>query len=95
MAIDILRNGAPVSKYFEEITDENGTLHASRFDREYYDLEWLSDKREVEIRYIERNQGRDLIRFEDWGVGLGEKRLEGFFNLGFSSKRASKKLIGG
>ena len=90
-------NGALVSDYYTIEKGVEDTLkHASIFDPTYYDLDWLSSEKYIKITIIHRdNESRDLIRFEDWGVGLGGKRMEGFFSLAYSSKRLSKKLIGG
>ena len=89
-------NGAAISDYYEVPEDSNGMAHSSAFNKNYYALEWLSDKKYVEITLIDRpTESRDLIRFEDWGIGLGGSRMEGFFSLAYSTKRLSKKLIGG
>lgn len=68
----------------------------SNFDPSYYDLNWLSDKKEVEIVYhsVPATEGHDYISIKDWGVGLGGKRLEGYMRLGYSTKRNSKLNIG-
>jgi len=96
MAVKILTGVAEVSDYYEVENSESGMQHSSKFDPEYYDLKWLSEKPQTRITYIERDEeNRDLIQFEDWGVGLGGSRLEGFFSLAYSTKRGNKKLIGG
>jgi len=96
MAIKILKGEAKVSDYYEIENSENGMQHSSKFDPNYYDLNWLSEQSQTRITYIERSEeSRDLIQFEDWGVGLGGSRLEGFFSLAYSTKRGNKKLIGG
>lgn len=89
-------NGAPLSDYYEVDQVAEGMAHSSAFDPSYYDLKWLSDEKHVKITLVDRSsESRDLIRFEDWGVGLYGKRLEGFMQLAYSSKRLSKKQIGG
>lgn len=95
MARKILSGEAQVSDYYEVEKSEKGMQHSSSFDPDYYDLKWLSTQDKVTITYIERDENRDLIRFEDWGVGLGGARMEGFFSLAYSTKRKNKKLIGG
>lgn len=92
-AMDILK-GAPISKYFQE--DKAGALFQdSSFNADYYDPAWLSGDNQAYIKYTEGAQlGKDYITFSDNGTGLGGKRLEGYFSLGFSSKRLSKITLG-
>ena len=79
-------------KYIEKQGEE---FAESRFDAEYYDPKWLSTNKMVTIEYVEYDtELRDKIRFIDEGVGLGGKRLVGFFAIGFSSKRLSTSQSG-
>jgi hypothetical protein len=92
-ALDIL-NGAPVSKYFAE-DKADAVFQDSRFNPEYYDPKWLSNDEFVYITYKEgENQEKDCIVIHDNGTGLGGKRLEGYFQLGYSTKRLSKLSLG-
>lgn len=92
IAKEILSGKAKVSDYYVEATSD--VSKESKFDPSYYDLKWLSDDDEVRIIYEERGQDKDLIRIIDNGVGLGGRRLEKYFQLGFSSKRLSIWALG-
>lgn len=91
-ALDIL-SGAPVSKYYVE---KEGALYKdSKFDPLYYDPKWLSDDNKVYVTYQEgSNQQKDCAIIEDFGTGLGGRRLQGYFQLGYSTKRLSKLPLG-
>ena len=92
-ALKILRGEIKVEDLF--IEKEGSEYKESKFDKNYFNEEWLSDKNEVTIHYIENDtELRDRIEFIDHGVGLGGRRLLGYFNLGFSSKRLSKSQLG-
>lgn len=93
MAKAILTGTAKVEDYFVE---KEGELYKdSHWNPEYYDLKWLSNNDTVEIRYIVgASLGKDRIEFRDNGVGLGGKRLIGYFSLGFSTKRLNKLPLG-
>jgi len=92
VALQIL-DGAPVENFFEE---KEGPLYQdSKWDPTYYDPQWLSDDDKVYITYIEgENQEKNSIVIQDFGTGLGGKRLRGYFNLGWSTKRLSKLPLG-
>lgn len=93
VAKKILKGEAQPSDFFVE--KEGALYDDSKWDPSYYDLNWLDDKDLVEIRYIcGRNMEKDKVIITDTGVGLGGKRLEGFFSLGFSTKRLSKLPLG-
>ena len=93
IAKSILLGQSLVSDYYVE--KEGALFEASKFNPEYYNLDYLSDDTNFHIVYLEReNQDRDLLRFVDHGVGLGGNRLEGFFNLSYSTKRLSKSALG-
>jgi len=66
----------------------------SNFNPDYFDLKYLSNKKDVEIIYEESAIGKDKLRVIDEGVGLGGKRLELYFKLNASTKRNSKSAIG-
>lgn len=92
-ALDILLNKADVSKYYVE--NDAALYRDSKWDPNYYDPAWLSKDDKVYITYHEgRNQEKDRIVIKDNGVGLGGKRLKGYFQLGFSTKRLSKLPLG-
>ena len=90
----ILTGKAKEEDYY--IRREDPLYKDSNFDPSYYDLSWLdTGSKKVEILYEEgNNTTRDRIRIKDNGVGLGGKRLEGYFKLSWSSKRNSKKPLG-
>ena len=93
-AISILTGKALVEDYYT--VDNRIETRSSKFDPDYYSLKYLaSDKNTVNIIYRKAfDEGKDIVFFEDTGVGLGGKRLQGFFKPGFSTKRLSKKLLG-
>lgn len=92
-AVDIL-NGAPLDKYFVEDKDDPLFQH-SKFDPNYYDRSWLSTDNLVYIDYHEgKNQEYDKVVITDHGTGLGGRRLQGYFQLGYSTKRLSKMPLG-
>jgi len=93
-AFAILRDGKPVSDYFEDL---EGDIYAdSKFTAEYYDLQYLStSKNNVEVTYHQGDEtSKDYVTVSDYGVGLGGKRLAKYFSLGFSTKRLSKLPLG-
>lgn len=94
-AINILKG---LSKVEDHYVEKEGDIYKhSRFNKDYYDLKWLNPLDEVKLTYIinQDSLGRDLFRIEDTGVGLGGERLEGYFNLGYSSKRLNTGELGG
>src|SRR5579859_1328598 len=93
MAKSILSGEKTVEDYFVEIEGEQ--YKDSHFDRDYYDLRWLSDDNQVYITYkVGNGLERDQVTISDNGVGLGGKRLEKYFTLGYSTKRLSKLPLG-
>jgi hypothetical protein len=92
-AKSIIKGEANVEDFFDVSKDDEGVHKDSKFDRDYFDLNWLSNDDTVYI-YYEEGQLRDTIRFVDHGVGLGKDRLRGYFFLNYSSKRANKKVLG-
>jgi hypothetical protein len=95
IAIEILSGRAKAEDYY--LQREEAIFQSSNFDASYFDLAWLNQTdHSVTIIYEEGDQinTRDLVRFVDTGVGLGGKRLEGYFKLSWSSKRNSKDALG-
>lgn len=92
-AIEILTGKAKPEDYY--IIKEGALFKDSKWQPDYYDLNWLSNDDQVTIEYvIGQGTNKDRVVIEDHGVGLGGKRLEQHFNLGFSTKRLSKLPIG-
>lgn len=90
-AIKILSGVAKVEDYYvskasvkEDTADDKDDIYAdSEFEKDYYDTKFLSASDKISIIYTNKNSSqRDSISIKDNGVGLGGKRLEGFFNLG-------------
>lgn len=88
----IISGRAKVEDYY--ITRDGDEYKSSNFNADYFDLKYLSNKKDVEIIYEESAIGRDKLIIKDEGVGLGGSRLEGYFKLNWSSKRNSKTAIG-
>jgi len=65
----------------------------SKWDPNYFDLNYLSDDMNTYI-YYEEGVYNDILRIVDNGVGIGQKRMTGYFSLGWSSKRAQKGALG-
>lgn len=95
IAIDILRDKASPSKYFIERDGEK--YKDSNWDPTYYDLNHLDmENNHVEIQYTE-NEGVgfcDTLTIKDFGVGIGDSRIEGVISLGYSTKRNNKAVLG-
>jgi Histidine kinase-, DNA gyrase B-, and HSP90-like ATPase len=93
VAIDILVNGAAVEKYYEQ--KEGDVYKDSSFDDSYYDPKWFSPDNIVEVHYYDNGiNNKHEVVIKDHGVGLSGKRLVGYFNLGYSSKRLSRFPLG-
>lgn len=92
IAISILKGDTKVEDHFE-VSNDRATKN-SKFNPDYYNLDYLSDNDKVKITYTETKEGRDNLAIEDYGVGLTNGRLKGFFAPGYSSKRLSKSLLG-
>ena len=93
VAISILTGVTAVEDHYEQ--REGEVYKDSAFDPAYYDLYKLDGKDEVEIIYCHgSNMEKDTVIIRDYGVGLGESRLAGYFNLGYSTKRLSKYPLG-
>lgn len=89
----ILSGQSKVEDFFVE--KEGDIYKNSMFNPAYYDLAYLSDDDTVSVTYVDGGEmEKDYVVIRDNGVGLGGKRLEGYFNLGFSSKRLLSKALG-
>jgi hypothetical protein len=89
----ILTGKNKVEDFFVQMEGE--VYKDSKFDPSYYDLKWLNTDDTVEIRYVVGGAlGKDQLIVKDNGVGLGDNRLIGYFDIGYSSKRLSKLPVG-
>lgn len=93
-AKQILSGAKKEEDYF--IRRDEAIYKDSNFNIDYYDSKWLSDKKDIVITYHDNGTtgDKDFISFKDWGVGLGDKRLQNSLKLGWSSKRNAKLAIG-
>lgn len=101
MAKDILSGKAKVEDYFANLDFESmepnvrARYKDSHFDASYYDPKYLSEDDTVYIRYMSGGSTeRDKIIISDYGVGMREDRLKGYFKIGYSTKRLSKLPLG-
>jgi hypothetical protein len=80
----------------ESIAQNPGLYADSQFDPSYYNLKFLEQKEEAaEVIYMEGSiLNRDVLIIRDSGVGLWGERLEGYFDLAFSTKRLNKEALG-
>lgn len=93
VAISILTGESKVEDHYATI--ESDITNDSKFDPEYYNLEFLDTENRIDITYVKRySSNRDQIIIEDTGVGLGGHRLKHCFRPGFSTKRLSIKALG-
>lgn len=93
VARQILTGKAKVEDFFVEREGEQ--YIDSHFDAAYYDLNYLDYNDLVTIHYISGGSiATDKVVISDTGVGLGEGRLEGYFEMGYSTKRLSKLPLG-
>ena len=90
----LLANPERISEFYVE--REGDIYRDSRFDKDYYDPRYLSNDDNVYMTYVETggSELRDKVIIKDNGVGLGGKRLEGYFKISYSSKRLSTKTLG-
>lgn len=95
IAMEILDRKANPEKYY--IQRDGEQYKDSNWTPTYYNLDHLDkDRNHVDIEYVE-NQGVgfcDLFTVTDYGVGIGDSRLEGIVSLGFSTKRNNKAVLG-
>ena len=69
----------------------------SKWDPSYFDLKYLDTSRNgIDLVYHQKTGTGFSDRFTvtDYGVGLGMPRLEGYFQLGYSTKRNAKEMLG-
>lgn len=96
-AIEILTGKAKVEDYY--ITRDDEKYKDSNFKPEYYDLKSLDTKNnKVILTYIKGKEEVgwcDKFIVKDCGVGLGDARLYGYFQIGYSSKRNTVSQLGG
>ena len=95
VAIEILTGKAKVEDYY--IERHGDQYEDSNFDPTYYDLKHLdTENNTVELTYIQQEGTGfcDTFIVQDFGVGLGDKRLEGVLSLGYSTKRNTSEGFG-
>jgi hypothetical protein len=93
IAVSILRGQSKVEDHY--VVKEGPEYKDSKFDHSYYDLTWLAEDPYVYITYKEGSQlEKDKLIIRDNGVGLGGKRLMGYFSLAYSTKRLSTFGLG-
>ena len=95
VAIEVLTGKAKSEDYYIERHGEQ--YEDSNFDASYYDLKYLdTENNTVELTYIQEEGAGfcDTFKVQDFGVGLGGKRLEGILNLGYSTKRNTSEGFG-
>ena len=96
IAIEILTGKAKIEDYF--ITRDGDEYSDSNFDSSYYDVSRLDPlQNAIRVKYIENDDGTgfcDTVVIEDYGVGIGERRLEGMLELGYSTKRNTSENFG-
>jgi hypothetical protein len=105
VALSILSGKTNVEDHY--IKRDDPMYKDSNFDPAYYDCNWLWTEEStrwnnptqvpgtVYVTYHDngdREKGKIVI--QDFGVGLGGKRLEGYFKLGYSTKRNTKFALG-
>lgn len=94
-AISILEGKAKPEDYFVE---RKGELYKdSKWDPNYYNLEYLDKINNTITLIYEENEGTgrcDNFIVRDHGVGLGQSRLFGVCQVGYSTKRCRKDVLG-
>ena len=94
IALEILSGKKTVEDYY--ITRDEEEYRDSNFQPSYYDVSRLSSNNTVTVVYRE-NPGTgycDRFSVTDYGVGIGSSRLEGYLELGFSTKRNTAENFG-
>ena len=95
MATEILSGKKSSQDYY--ISRDGEAYTDSNFDPTYYKLEAFNQtKHNIDIKY-KRNEGIsfcDTFSVTDYGVGIGERRLEGILELGYSTKRNTSENFG-
>jgi K+-sensing histidine kinase KdpD len=85
-ALSILNGEKQESDFY--IRRDGAMFKDSNFNPAYFNQKWLGAETQVQIIYEEGSQlERDKVRIIDQGVGLGGKRLEGYFKLGLTKSR--------
>ena len=94
IAIEIIDGEKKVEDYY--ITRTEDEYRDSNFNPSYYNKEYLSSENLVEVNYYEREGTGycDVFDVLDRGVGIGQERLEGYLELGFSTKRNTAENFG-
>ena len=95
IATEILKRKANPGKYF--ITRDGDQYKDSNWAPTYYNLDHLDQSNNhVDIVYTEKEGVGfcDEFTVTDYGVGIGESRLEGIVSLGFSTKRNNRAVLG-
>ena len=95
MAISILSGESKVEDHYIDL--ETDITKDSKFDKDYYDVNYLNPENKVIINYINKlhdTVNRDQIIISDTGVGLGRERLQGYFRPAYSTKRLNAKSLG-
>ena len=95
MAIEILTGKARKEDYYIERHGEQ--YSDSNFDISYYNLDHLDTENNTVLITYKENEGTgycDVVTIKDHGVGIGERRLEGVLELGYSTKRNTAENFG-
>ena len=95
IALEIINGEKKVEDYY--ITRNDPKYVDSNFNPAYYSKDCLNpDINDVVITYDERNGTGycDSFSVVDHGVGIGGSRLEGYLELGFSTKRNTAENFG-
>ena len=94
IALEILSGKKTIEDYY--ITRHEEEYRDSNFEPGYYNVSRFSDSNTVIVEYQERPGTGYCDRFSvtDYGVGIGSSRLEGYLELGFSTKRNTAENFG-
>ena len=79
VAKSIIAGDSKIEDHFD-VTLVGDEFHSSGWNPSYFDLNWLSEDMNSYIFYEEGSQ-RDLLRIKDNGVGIGQDRMIGYFQL--------------
>ena len=94
VAIEILMGVKKVEDYY--IERHGDQYEDSNFNINYYNRDHFDTMCEIHLVY-EMNEGVgycDKFSVTDYGVGIGERRLEGILELGYSTKRNTSENFG-
>jgi len=95
MAIEILKGEKQIEDYY--ITRNQDEYKDSNFNISYYDLKYLNQSKshvDLVYKYGEGVGYCDTFEIIDYGVGVGEERLKGILELGYSTKRNTAENFG-